>query len=146
MLPDWPLSARCRDNKSGGSNTLCKEFSRARGGDRTSRNVSFISQSAKAALDPFTATDDVTWKRWIKVWNLKALSLFWSSFSHWHVKARFSRNRTALKGDVIGPEKNTARLRIFEPGSFTGWGSEGVNSEQSQNLTSAWAELRCINS
>ena len=60
-----------------------------------------------------------------KIWNPQP---FRSSFSRWHVKG-FSSKRTALKVDVLQDRKiycSQARPCIFQPGNFTGWGSEGV--------------------
>ena len=47
----------------------------------------------------------------------------------WHVKG-LSSKRTSLKVDVLEDRKiycSQARPCIFQPGHFTGWGSEGVN-------------------
>ena len=61
--------------------------------------------------------------------KFKPVSLFLSSFSHCRVKG-VSSKLTALKVDVLQDRKIyclQARPSIFQPGNFTGWGSEGVN-------------------
>ena len=47
--------------------------------------------------------------------------------SDWREKV-FSSKRIVLKIDVVGPEIYCLEARpcIFQPGNFTGWGSEGV--------------------
>ena len=52
----------------------------------------------------------------------------------------FSLKRIALKIDFIGPENILfagVRPCIFQPGNFTGWGSEGVKTGIAQ-----WVERR----
>ena len=69
---------------------------------------------------------DSTWKRPIKVQNLKLLSLF---LKLWHEKGFLSKH-TALTVDCYKTRNDTVFRRIcacFSPEMFTGWGSEGVN-------------------
>ena len=65
----------------------------------------------------------------MKVGNLKPISIY-VFFLHWHVKV-FSSKHAALKVDVLRDHKVyclRAQLCSFQPGNFTGGGSEGVNA------------------
>ena len=85
------------------------------------------------AINPFTAMASFKHDQ-LKCEIGNPLSLF-SSFSLWRVKG-FSSKLTALKVDVIQARKMyclQARPCIFQPGNFTGWGSEGVKPHPTGN-------------
>ena len=44
----------------------------------------------------------------------------------------FSSKHIALKVDVIGAENILITGASFQPGNFTGWGSEGVNAKDNK--------------
>ena len=69
-----------------------------------------------------------------------------SPFWNWHAK-ELSSQRVAQKGDVL-QDRNIHCLRarpcIFQPGNFTGWGSEGVNENIKMDLTVAHLNAEII--
>ena len=69
-------------------------------------------------------------KTTIKSAKCETLEVFLFSFWYWHVKG-FSSKRIALKADVLLQDRKIyclqARPCLFQPGRFTGWGSEGIN-------------------
>ena len=79
------------------------------------------------------------WKMTNKSAKFETFKLL-SSFSHWHVKG-FSSKRAALQADVSYDPKIycvQACLCIFQPGNFTGWGSDGVSNCNSYNENLYW--------
>ena len=65
------------------------------------------------------------------VMNITSYILHVSFFSHRHVKGFSSQRIDVLQADVLQDRKIYCLLTrpcIFQPGHFTGWGSEGVNN------------------
>ena len=79
------------------------------------------------------------WKMTNKSAKFETFKLL-SSFSHWRVKG-VSSKRAALQADVSYDPKIycvQACLCIFQPGNFTGWGSDGVSNCNSYNENLYW--------
>ena len=69
-----------------------------------------------------------------EIWNPSAFLFF--LFWHWLVKGSSSK-RVAWKAEVLWDRNINclqARPCIFQPGSFTGWGSEGVKTTPKNRL------------
>ena len=87
-------------------------------------------------INPFTAMLALQslWKRPIKVPNLKSLRPF-PPFA-WARERTSAKMHSVESRFVIGPSDilfADVYKCIFQPGNFTGWGSEGVNNNNSNN-------------